>query len=203
MIAALKNGLKSAFSLTFSKFPSLSRKPKGAFVIPPLSLLLLGFGMPLSANSHTTFIYATVLEAEPIIRIINRSTPRESCWDQQVVIREKRASSSTGAVLGGIIGAAIGNELGHHKSNKQVGAVAGAVLGSTIGHDVSRAHAGAAQDRVVTEQRCKTVYETYEEEQITGYDVIYRYNGSNYETKTKHHPGDTLKLKVSITPVPF
>ena len=166
-------------------------------------VFLVGFALPLHASSNTSYIYATVLEAEPIIRVINRSTPRESCWEQQVVLREQRPTSATGAVLGGIIGAAIGNELGHHKSNKRVGAVAGAVLGSTIGQDVGRAHAGTGHERLVTEQRCKTVYESYEEERITGYDVVYRYNGANYQTKTRQHPGDTLKLKVSITPVPF
>ncbi len=153
------------------------------------------------AQSDVSYVYATVLEADPMVRIVSHSTPREECWREQVVRHEQRAQSPTGAIMGGIIGAAIGHELGHHKRNKQVGAVAGALLGSAVGNDVSRAHAGTGQPHVVTQQRCRTVFDAYEEEQITGYRVIYRYNGKNYTTQTRQHPGDTLKLRVSVTPI--
>lgn len=155
------------------------------------------------AEADVSYVSAQVLQAKPMIRLVSHSSPREECWNERVVVRERHANSPTGAILGGIIGAAIGHEVGHHKRNKQVGAVAGALLGSTVGNDVSRQHSGNISAREVMERRCRTVYDTFEEEQVTGYRVEYRYNGHRYHTITRQHPGDTLKLEIAITPIPI
>jgi uncharacterized protein YcfJ len=169
--------------------------------------IIIGFGAAILAtsvsvnafaNGPVRYDYARVVEAEPITSTVRVSTPREECWQEQVVHEERRPGSATGAILGGIIGAAVGNELGHHKSNKRVGAVAGAILGSSVGHDVSRRE----HHRYTSlEDRCRTYNDYHEEQRVTGYNVLYRYNGEVYSTRTSRHPGDSLKIKVSITPI--
>lgn len=146
----------------------------------------------------TYYEYGRVLRAKPIYETHRRSVPRQSCWQEQVT-HHSRSNSSTGTIVGGIIGAAVGHELGHKKRNKQIGAVAGAVLGSSIGYDLTK---GKRHQPVhSTRERCETVYEEHSERVVVGYRVKYRYNGQVYRTRMDSHPGDRVKLKVSVTPV--
>jgi uncharacterized protein YcfJ len=145
--------------------------------------------------------YGRVIKAKPIYETRVTSTPRQSCWQEQVTThRQSGSNSSTGTIVGGIIGAAVGHELGHKKRNKQIGAVAGAVLGSSIGYDLTR---GKRHSRPVhsTRERCETVYDEHSDRVVVGYRVKYRYNGQIYRTRMDRHPGDRIKLKVSVTPV--
>ena len=42
---------------------------------------------------------------------------------------------------------------------------------------------------------------TWEEEQIIGYDVVYRYNGRKYQSRLPYEPGKRLKIRVQVLPV--
>lgn len=168
-------------------------------LVAAAALLVAGTGF---AQGNAQYDYATVLEVEPITRLVQVTVPREECWREQVVHQEPaRRDSHTGTILGGIIGAAVGNELGHSKRNKQVGAVAGALLGASIGSDVSRPRHSSGRTYTTWEDRCKTIQETHQEERIDGYRVTYRYNGETYTTRTHRDPGDSLRVKLSVTPV--
>lgn len=155
------------------------------------------------ARGPVKYDYASVVEVEPITHTVRVSTPRKECWQEQVVHEKSRHRSASGAILGGIIGAALGNELGHKKSNKRVGAVAGAILGSSIGNNISRNGGHRRNHGLYTsvEERCRTYNDYHEEERVSGYNVRYRYNGETYSTVTSRDPGDSIKLKVSITPI--
>lgn len=148
----------------------------------------------------TFYEYGRVLNAKPIYETRTTSVPRQSCWQEQVTHHSSQNSSATGTIVGGIIGAAVGHELGHKKRNKQIGAVAGAVLGSSIGYDLTK---GNQRHQPVhsTRERCETVYEEHSEQVVVGYHVKYRYNGQIYRTRTDRHPGDRIKLQVSVAPV--
>lgn len=153
------------------------------------------------AQTSVSYDYATVLSATPITKIFTYQEPRKECWVETVQHPGRTEHSATGTILGGVIGAAIGNKLGHKKRNKQVGAVAGALLGASIGNDISRRnarHHGGYSEQV---EKCHTVQETIEEERVVGYRVSYRYQGKTYHTRTERHPGDSIKLKLSVTPV--
>ena len=141
------------------------------------------------------------MAVNPITKIYSYKQPRQECWVETVQRPAHREHNATGTILGGVIGAAIGNRLGHKKRNKQVGAVAGALLGASIGNEIGRQNArthGGYSEQV---EKCQTVQETIEEERVVGYDVSYRYQGKTYSTTTSHHPGDTIKLKLSVTPI--
>ncbi|OUS28834.1 hypothetical protein A9Q99_10625 [Gammaproteobacteria bacterium 45_16_T64] len=143
--------------------------------------------------------YGTVIESHPIMQVVRHREPRQECWDETVVHRERGRQSATGTILGGIIGAAIGNKVGHGRDNKRIGAVAGAVLGASIGNDVSRNGRHGHRYQAV-EQRCQTTYEEIEEERVVGYRVKYRYAGQTYSTETDRDPGNSIRLRVSVVP---
>jgi uncharacterized protein YcfJ len=153
-----------------------------------------------SAQSHTSVVEVPVTAVEPVVRIITRKIPQESCWDERVkVVREGGNHSATPAVLGAIIGGVVGGSVGHNSRYQPIIAGAGALLGSSIGNDIS--HQRNTQSYYVTEQRCEVDYELRDEKQIVGYRVSYQYGGSIYQTQTPDHPGATIQLQVNVNPV--
>lgn len=147
-----------------------------------------GYGPGNDVSTGHFYDYGRVKSVTPIYQTIEHRTPR-AC--QHRYSEERHHRSATPAILGGIIGAAIGNELGHHKSNKRVGAVAGGILGASIGSDISRR----------PKHRDCQQYDVSYEERVVGYDVSYRYRGQLYNTTTREHPGKKLRLSVQIEPV--
>ncbi len=142
--------------------------------------------------------YARVRSVTPIVKTIERRIPHKSCRNERV--RYSRASSNTPIILGGIIGAAIGNQVGHHKSNKRVGVIAGSILGAAIGNDI-RNNSSYQYSDYGTERRCHKKYDIQLEEQVVGYNVKYRYHGETYFTQTQEHPGKKIRLKIRFEPV--
>ncbi len=164
------------------------------------SIVALSMTAPVFAETH--YAYAQVVESTPVYRIVEVSTPRQECWNEEVAHTHNNASNSrTPALLGTIIGGALGNAVGHGKSNKRVGAVVGAVLGHSIGRDIV---ANNKRDRTVhyeTVRQCETVYDYHEEERIIGYQVQYLYNDEEYSVRMDNDPGDRVRVKVNIQPV--
>ncbi len=163
---------------------------------------LMASWVTLSANAGNIFYdHATVIEAEPIVRTIRISVPREECWDEEVSYHRSRRGSGLATVVGGIIGGAIGNELGHHKRNKQVGAVVGAVLGATVGNAMSANSRSRDEVRYGIEERCQIHHDYHEEERIVGYRVRYRYHDETFSTRTETDPGETIRVRIAVSPV--
>ena len=174
---------------------------KWALAVPAACL---SFSFAHAQTGPVTYVYGEVVESRPIMTTVRVNQPRQECWQERVVHRQparRHSGSSTGTILGGLIGAAVGNELGHSQKNKKVGAVAGGLLGASIGRDISRPHYSTGSNhRISYEQRCNTVDEYYNEERVSGYHVVYRYNGNTYTTRSSVAPGDNIRLKVSVTP---
>ena len=166
-----------------------------------LTPFLLG---PTMAMAATSYDRAPVTQVEPVYETVRYSVPVEVCSEQEVAYREptQRRASATGPILGAIIGGALGNAVGNGKKNKQVGAVVGAVLGGSIGADVSRKHRRAHNDSVTyrTEQVCRTDREERSEERLAGYDVTYVYAGNTYTTRMQRDPGDSIRVRVRVSP---
>lgn len=160
-----------------------------------------------SANSVSTqqnsseYYEAEVLSASPVYSEVRVNQPREKCWTEQVEKpAEQRYNSKTPEILGAIVGAAVGHEFGGSKRSHHAAAAAGAVLGTSVGHDWDkRRQAKTTQTTAV--ERCETVDNYSTEQNLSGYDVSYAYNGGVYQTFTQNHPGERIRLRVSVTPV--
>lgn len=163
--------------------------------------LLLVPGMTLAATSYDR---APVTQVEPVYETVRYTVPVEVCSEQEVAYREPRhqRASATGPILGAIIGGALGNAVGNGKKNKQVGAVVGAVLGGSIGADISRKHRRPHHEDVTyrTEEVCRTNREERSEERLAGYNVTYVYAGNAYTTRMKRDPGDSIRVRVRVSP---
>lgn len=151
------------------------------------------------ADRHVSYDYAEVVDTTPIVKTFRVSTPREECWDESVTRYERGGpKNGVGTVVGAVVGGAIGNAVGHNKTNKKVGAVVGAVLGGTIGHAAS---SKPGRHYETTEEVCRVVNDYREEERIVGYHVSYVYNDVTYTTRTEEEPGETIKLRLAVSPV--
>ena len=117
-----------------------------------------------------------------------------------------------GTVIGAIIGGVVGHQFGRSSGGRDVGTGVGVVAGGLIGNQIENsppanaapayAQGGPARVDYVPEtravQRCKTVYDNRDE--VTGYNVAYRYQGRDYTTRMAYDPGPTMRVQVSLSP---
>ena len=144
----------------------------------------------------TAYDEADVIDVEPVYETVRHVTPHEQCRMERV---PHRTDSVTAPIVGAVVGGAIGNAVGHNKRNKQVGAVVGAVLGGAIATDMAnqgRRHGGGWR-RV---EMCREVNEVSFEEELTGYDVTYRYAGRVHRARMAEDPGETVRVRIRVNP---
>jgi len=161
-------------------------------------------GFTTVALAGTTYEVADVLSTTPIYHTVEISTPKRECWEEEVARHDRRHDSNDSAtpeILGAVIGGALGNAVGHHTVNSKVGTVVGAVLGGTIAHDIDNSN--HEHDTVTTQtvEKCRTVSSTRQEDKLVGYDVRYRYNGTEQTVRMDRDPGDKLRIRVDAEPV--
>lgn len=164
-----------------------------------IAALALSFTVQAKPAQHH-YDYARVINVTPTYNYVTHRVPVQECWETEYRPKHK---SHVSTVVGSIIGGAVGHAIGHNKSNKKVGLVAGAALGAAIGSDIEakkrhQYHNGYGQHSY---QTCETSFEMEREKVLSGYKVTYRYQGKRYHTRTKHHPGDRIKVRVSVLPV--
>ncbi|MFV8781925.1 glycine zipper 2TM domain-containing protein [Microbulbifer sp. SA54] len=178
-----------------------------------LTAVMVGVSATASAGGsgyyegHDGYDYAMVTAVTPIYNDIQVIEPRTRCWDQPVTYQQP---SPAGAIIGGLIGAAVGRNIGHdghrrhgwrrhhHHASKGAKTVAGAAVGAAIGSAISRSNAPVQHG---TQQQCQVVEEVTTRRELVGYDVNYRYNGQEFLTRTDRHPGDRIRVRVDVTPV--
>jgi len=147
-------------------------------------------------QQHSFTDTARVTHVEPIYRTVSISRPHQECWTEEVEYTRPGHGNAAGMIIGGLIGGAIGNNIDHSDSAPLVGAL----IGTAIGHDVSGRRQGHSR-HISQEERCQTVNNHYEEEQLDGYRVSYRYKGHSYTTHMDHDPGDRIKIRANFRPV--
>lgn len=166
-----------------------------------LSIAVVSLLATAGGHAATSYEYAQVLSSTPIYRVVEITTPRQECWQEEVVRQQaRRSESATPGLLGMVIGGALGNAVGSHKSSQRVGAVVGAVLGGSIARDIVRNN-DSGTVYVDTVERCRTVNAAHQEEKLVGYDVSYSYNGSQHTVRMPEDPGETLRVRVDVEPV--
>lgn len=132
--------------------------------------------------------YARVVRSRPVYREVAVRVPVDSCHVETVAYTERRGGGDSfkGTVVGGLIGAAIGHEVGRNGHATAAGGLIGAAVGNNVAGGSRRVT--SYEDREV----CTTRYRTEYQRELVGYDVTYRYDGRVYTTNTRHHPGDRI-----------
>jgi len=151
--------------------------------------------------------YAKVVDVQPLTRQVRVSSPQRECWDETRYDERDygppRARNSAGpTLLGAVIGAAIGNQIGHG-DGRRAATAAGAIIGAGVGNSQAGRRNGYEQPpppRAYTVQRCETHYRNDIEERIDGYRVTYVYHGRRGVTQLPYKPGDRIRVRVDVSP---
>jgi uncharacterized protein YcfJ len=131
-----------------------------------------------------------VISTTPVIQQV--AVPRQICTNEQVVSQSQQKSGA-GALIGGIAGGAMGNAVGNGSGRAaatMIGIFGGAILGNSI-------EGGQQQAQTQNVQRCTT--QTFYENKPVAYNVVYEFNGKQYQVQMPQDPGPFVSLQV--TPV--
>jgi uncharacterized protein YcfJ len=149
--------------------------------------------------------FAKVINVVAQVEQVNR--PRQECRTEIVQVNRQvqtnappQQRSNGGAIIGGIAGALIGNQVGGG-SGRTTATAAGAIIGALSGDRLDNNNAQAATETISSEQpvqRCRMV--DHIESRTNGYNVTYEYRGRQYSTILANDPGNRLKVNVTVTP---
>jgi uncharacterized protein YcfJ len=175
-----------------------------SLVLTATSAEAAGYAYKNRQSSNAVYDYARVLSSEPIIRYVTVTTPVKECWEETEYYRvnERRPGLVGRTIFGAVLGGVIGHQFGSGRGN-DMATIAGTLIGASIAKDTAIRKAGYGSreySRPVT--RCKTNYQSHEEERIDGYRVIYSYHGQKYATNTPEDPGKRLRIRVDVRPAP-
>ena len=121
------------------------------------------------------------------------------------------AGSNIATVIGGIVGAAIGSQVGGGSARYATAAI-GSMVGGMAGREI---YESGQRDRYAsrtgTVRVCDPVpYGGYgggtygssrvSDNRVAGYDVTYEYAGREFHTRTDYHPGDRIRVRVEVRP---
>lgn len=141
--------------------------------------------------------FAQVVAVQPITQSATTSKPRQVCRDEQVAVPEtyKDQHQVGGAVVGGLVGALAGHQVGGGKG-KTLATVAGAAGGAFAGHEIQKNHQEKNATRTETRNVCHTVTDKSTTTKTVGYDVTYTLNGQAGHIRMDRNPGVGTGLPV-------
>lgn len=177
----------------------------------PLAIAVVGFGVSLlnpvnAIASQTTIktVIGNVSSVEVLTQTYVRKTPVEEkiCTTEDVPIYEEvQGGDELGnMIIGGLLGAAVGNSV----SGADGAGAAGAVAGALIGRDQAKKTKNSGKIIGYRQQDvCEIVKRVREEriEEITGYRLSINVDGDLVKLKTKrsYDVGDTIQIKRQTT----
>lgn len=149
-------------------------------------------------HAETYIDHARVRSVDPQYESV--SVPREECssrWIQET--RRADGRDYGGAVIGGVAGALLGNQVGRGHGREAATAV-GALMGAFAGDRIaSRDRWDRSEDAPREVTTCRTVSDI--QTRIAGYRVNYEYRGQQFSTLMRENPGPHLQVRVSVDPV--
>jgi uncharacterized protein YcfJ len=148
-----------------------------------------------AANAQPQF--AQVVAVQPITQSVTTSKPHRVCKDEQVAVPEtyKDKHQVGGAVVGGLVGALAGHQIGGGKG-RTLATVGGAAAGAFAGHEIQKKHQEDNATKTEIRNVCRSVTEKTTTTQTVGYDVTYTLNGQAGHVRMDHDPGVGTGLPV-------
>ncbi len=140
-----------------------------------------------SVPASATDILARVISSTPVVQQV--AVPRQVCSNQPVITQAPK--SGAGALVGALAGGAAGNAIGNG-GGRAVATVIGLVGGAMIGDRIE-----GPNTQVQNVQQCTT--QTFYENRPSHYNVVYEYQGTQYNVQMLNDPGPYVRLQV--TPV--
>lgn len=153
----------------------------------------------LAAHAEPFYDHARVRSVEPQYEGV--TVPREECSRHWVNERRRAGQPHHygGAVIGGVAGALLGNQVGKGHGREAATAL-GAVVGAMAGDRMANRERWEPYEDVPREvTTCRTVNEV--QSRLVGYHVTYEYRGQQFTTLMRDNPGPTVRVRVSVDPV--
>jgi uncharacterized protein YcfJ len=188
-------------------------------IVVGMSMGAGAFAVTATANPDSYYTYADVVEVEPLIARYTVTEPRETCslaahppaepadgryrrYRPEDHDHANSHSSGAATLFGGVLGGLLGSQFGGG-SGRKVLAIAGAMVGASIASNASRHRHGSYDSRHsrYTPQRCVSVVESREVEEVSGYRVHYLYQGQEFVKRVDTDPGDRVRVQVQVAPV--
>lgn len=144
-----------------------------------------------SGQENVSYAYAQVTRVDPIYETVRTRVPEERCYGDQ---HRNGGDPTGGTVIGALVGAALGNQVGKG-DGRDAATVAGAVVGGAIGRNVDRNDGSASRGG------CRMVDVEREQRRVASYDVEYMHQGQTFMSRLPYDPGDRLRVRVSVQPV--
>jgi uncharacterized protein YcfJ len=151
-----------------------------------ISTLAAAAGLAVAPASAED-ILARVISSTPVVQQV--AVPRQVCNNEAVVTQAPK--SGAGALMGALAGGAAGNAIGNG-GGRAAATVLGLVGGAMIGDRIE-----GPNNQLQNVQRCST--QTYYENRPSHYNVVYEYQGTQYNVQMANDPGSYVRLQV--TPV--
>ena len=116
------------------------------------------------------------------------ATADQRCWvEQEQVPQDKRGLSTTGAVVGALVGGFLGHQI---SDGKTIATVGGAAAGGALGANVNRITGGQQQAQTRDVQKCASV----PSQTPTYWDVTYNFRGQDHRVQMATQPGSTVTV---------
>jgi uncharacterized protein YcfJ len=183
----------------------MNTKTKGTMAGTAVAMLVLAHGAALADHDgpRDVYDYARVLSVQPNVRYVTVRTPVEECWNEtrHYTVDRRPPGNVAGTLFGAVLGGVIGHQFGSGRGN-DAATVAGVLAGAAIGSESSPYDGYETTEYARPVRRCQTRYTTHEEERIDSYRVIYAYNGRKYATDMPFDPGERIRIRVDVRPVP-
>lgn len=157
---------------------------KKMLVLSAVAASVVGM-LPVSASAAD--ILARVISSTPVVQQV--AVPRQVCNNQAVVTEAPK--SGAGALLGAVAGGAAGNAIGNG-NGRALATVIGLMGGAIVGNNIE-----GSGNQVRNVQQCAT--QTVYENRASHYNVVYEYQGTQYNVQMPNDPGQYVRLQV--TPV--
>lgn len=155
------------------------------------------FGAVSAAVANDFEDSARVVSVSPQVEQVNQ--PRQECHTEYVTTQRQPQRGMGGSIIGGIAGGILGNQVGGG-NGRTAATAAGAIAGAIVGDRMENNNGGGAVVEQQPVQRCMMVdnWQT----RTNGYAVTYEYRGHTYTSVMPYDPGQRLRVRVSVLPLP-
>ncbi|NOT16803.1 MAG: glycine zipper 2TM domain-containing protein [Sulfuriferula sp.] len=160
------------------------------------ALMVIGVTQAAWADNQASFNdKAQVVSSTPIYQQINE--PRRECWTETVSSPSANNVDHNygGAILGGLVGGLLGNTVGGGNGRTAAAAV-GAVTGAMVGDKIGNNQGGYGYNQPRQVEHC-TNHDNYRQI-VTGYNVVYRYQGRTLNAVMPQDPGKYVDVSVNV-----
>lgn len=145
-----------------------------------------------SSKHHPVKLKARVIDSTPVYTY--RAKPQQHRVCEPVLVSYQKPHHKGVAILGGIVGGAIGHAASNDR-HKGLGTAVGAVIGSSLAHKIDLSYKHNSKAYHSQKQRCVTQYNQPQKVRVLdGYNVTYSVKGKIYQTFRHERPNRFISI---------